>query len=144
MSSQIQLALGAAPWRPSPDARLIKEYARYDMPLSGLIEQAGRTYLFECVEGVGMDVNVWAYTPITSRNIMRLNRLDGENLTEAIGELLESARVTVALVAEDQVVTGTVIEEGELRSDGILKAAISRIRQALRRDLSIADALATA
>lgn len=144
MSDQIQLAVGAVPWCPSPDARMIAEYARYDMPLSGLIEQAGRTYLFECIEGAGMDFNVWAYAPITGRQIASLNRLDGERLTKAIGDVLEADTVTVALASEDHVVTGTLVEAHESQSSGILTAALARIRQALRYDLSIADALATA
>lgn len=144
MSDQIQLAVGAVPWCPSPDARMVEEYARYDMPLSGLIEQAGRTYLFECIEGAGMDFNVWAYVPVTGRQVAALNRLDGERLTKAIGDALEADTVTVALANDDHVVTGTVVEAHESQSSGILKAALARIRQALRYDLSIADALATA
>lgn len=141
MSDQIQLAIGAVPWCPSPDSKLVEEYAHYDMPLSGLIEQAGCTYLFECVEGVGMNFNIWAYAPVTPREAEQLNRLDGEELTEAIGGLLEAGPITVALAAEDQVATGAVIETADLRTNGVFDAAISRIGQILRRELSITETL---
>ena len=56
---------GASPWHPTRGTR---EVARYrcstDIPLVGVLEQAGTHYLYQCVLGQGEEVNIWLYTPL--------------------------------------------------------------------------------
>jgi len=56
---------GACPWQPTPRTR---EVARYrmadDLPLTGVVEQGGALFLYQCVLGHVEQVNIWTYTPL--------------------------------------------------------------------------------
>ncbi|MBW3638245.1 MAG: hypothetical protein KY451_00085 [Actinobacteria bacterium] len=65
MSDLIHVEHGAAPWQASHDARVIKQYRYYDVPLSGVIEQNGCQYLFKCASRPDEVLTLWWYTDIT-------------------------------------------------------------------------------
>ena len=56
---------GASPWHPT---RTSHELARYrssdEIPLIGVVHQAGSDYLYQCVLGETEEVNIWLYTPL--------------------------------------------------------------------------------
>lgn len=67
MSDLIRLEHGAAPWQASHDARVIKQYHYYDVPLSGVIQQSERQYLFHCASPRPDEtLTLWWYTGITA------------------------------------------------------------------------------
>ena len=39
----------------------------YDMPLSGLIEQGGMTFLYVCLLGELEELNIWAYSRTSAK-----------------------------------------------------------------------------
>ncbi|HTN80288.1 MAG TPA: hypothetical protein VMK16_11480 [Acidimicrobiales bacterium] len=56
---------GASPWQPTPRSRELVRYRMSpDMPLVGVVEQDGMSYLYQCVLGQTEEVNIWLYTPL--------------------------------------------------------------------------------
>ena len=56
---------GASPWQPTPRTRELVRYRSSDeIPLVGVIEQDGSSYLYQCVLGQAEEVNIWLYTPL--------------------------------------------------------------------------------
>ena len=56
---------GANPWQPTRCTRELVRYRRSrDIPLVGVVEQAGTQYLYQCVLGQSEEVNIWLYTPL--------------------------------------------------------------------------------
>jgi hypothetical protein len=67
----IHVQVGAAPWLPAADAEAVAEYEYaeyeyYEMPLSGVVRQAGVEYFFTCMAGQEENFNFWVYWPITA------------------------------------------------------------------------------
>ena len=146
MSDQIQLAIGAPPWRPSYDAELVEEYRDYDMPTAGIVSQAGCHYLFECLEGNVANVNVWVYAPLLEREEAELSTLtgDAQALAAAMDEIWSSRDVTVALAAGDAIFTGTNLSAHRLADADIRRVALGEIRKLLERERDITGALESA
>ena len=98
MTRQIFLRIGAEPWFPTSYTKLIKELSFYDFPLAGIIEQDGRHYLFDCLDGHASDTNIWAYIPLSKRRSKRLQRLTSEKLrTELRKEYQRKRRRMIGL-----------------------------------------------
>jgi hypothetical protein len=56
---------GANPWQPTRCTRELIRYRRSrEIPLVGVVEQAGAQYLYQCVLGQSEEVNIWLYTPL--------------------------------------------------------------------------------
>ncbi len=56
---------GASPWNPARGTREVARYRHsFDIPLVGVLEQAGTHYLYQCVLGQDEEVNIWLYTPL--------------------------------------------------------------------------------
>lgn len=62
----VEIHRGFAPWKPSPDAELVKEYRYYDVPRTGVIEQHGVRYFFTCLDDDPDElVSIWFYCHLT-------------------------------------------------------------------------------
>lgn len=66
MSDLIRLEHRAAPWQPSVDARLVKQYRYYDVPICGVIAQGGREYIFQCASRLDDSPTIWWYADISA------------------------------------------------------------------------------
>jgi len=141
VSDQINLSIGEAPWQPSHDSEVVLEFNHYDMPTAGVLSQAGCFYLFECLEGVADDFNIWAYTPLYSDEKDRLSTLAGSSLRQAMEGVWESRPATCALAVADQIQTGAVIEADVVREYGVLRATVRTITALLEREKSVSRAL---
>ncbi len=146
MSSQIHLRIGAEPWLPTSATTLVKELRFYDIPLAGIIEQHGRHYLFECLEGHTTDANMWVYIPLLRRDVERLWKLTGEKLAEAIQELYLGDRqgIVAALALGGRLDTAAavrfVVEQEPTRRE-ISEIALRKIYQKAAQALSAAQEL---
>jgi hypothetical protein len=141
VSDQIHLLIGAAPWLPSTDSELVEEYEHYDMPTAGVVSQSGCHFLFECVEGVVVAMNIWLYAPITHREEERLSRLSGPELAEAMDDIWSSRDVTVAIAADDSIRTGSTVGPEVVKRLGPRGAAISAVQRLLKEmDAGVLDA----
>jgi hypothetical protein len=146
MSDQIQLAIGAPPWRPSYDAELVAEYRRYDMPTAGIVSQAGCHYLFECLEGHVMNVNTWAYAPLLKKEEEKFCNLldDAQAMAAAMDEIWYSRDVTVALASGDAIFTGKNVSAHKLVNVDIRRVVLEEIRELLDRERDMTGALESA
>lgn len=84
MGDVIRLEKGFSPWRPASDAELVKEYAYYEIPLVGIIEQHGVRYYFECVLGQDASVNMWLYMRLSAEDEARLDEATAEEFHDAV------------------------------------------------------------
>ena len=134
MSDLIKLAIGGEPWSPSPDSELLEEYARYDMPTCGVISQSGSLFLFECVEGVELDFNVWIYALLELNEKELLDRLDASQLEEAIDRIFLTRRVTIALAENDGIITGVETYLDKSDEVDIRTAALRAIKSLLEHE----------
>lgn len=66
MSDMIHVQVGAAPWLPADSAEAVAEYEYFEMPLSGVVRQAGVEYFFTCLVGRETTFNFWLYWPVTT------------------------------------------------------------------------------
>ena len=104
MSDQLLPQQGARPWLPADNvtARLLLN--EYNIPLAGLIEQDGVTYLYACLLGELEDLNIWAYALLSDAEVSGLTSLTDEDLGAAINEALTHRTPVVGLAADHQLV----------------------------------------
>ncbi len=84
MGDVIRLEQGFSPWQPASDARLVKEYAYYEVPLSGIIEQHGVRYYFHCVDGDDEPVSLWFYMRVNAEDEARLDAATADDFSTAV------------------------------------------------------------
>lgn len=72
MGDQLSFQAEAYPWRPTEEAVLEHVFHKYDVPLAGVISQAGNRFFFCRVEDVLSEWSVWAYVLIEETDIERL------------------------------------------------------------------------
>lgn len=144
MSDQINLAIGAAPWKPSADASIEQEYDRYDMPTAGILSQSGCLYLFECIDGAAQQFNFWAYAPIGSQDRINLSRLTGQALMDAMNEIWLSRDVTIALAANDHILTGAVLNRYRIKEVGLVSATLRAITALIKEEVAMTEAMKNA
>lgn len=115
MSDQLLPQQAARPWLPADNVRELRILNRYNIPLTGLIEQDGVIYLYACLLGELEDLNIWAYAPLRDAELQRLTSLTDDDLNAAIDQVLTGRTLVVALAAEyrlaDWVPVETAAEE---------------------------------
>jgi hypothetical protein len=99
MSDLIDIHIGALPWKPTPDTKLIKTFNYYDMPLSGILTQHGQDHLFRCVEGQVDPSNLWIYTPLEPADLELLAEAD--DLHAALTAITTDGRAVALAVNEE-------------------------------------------
>ncbi len=130
MADQVSLQPGFPPWQPAADAELVRTFSYYDMPLIGVIRQAGALYLFLCVEGQSGSENLWAYALIQEDEASTLDRLVREpnEFDSTLKTLTLGKPLVVALAREGHgVVSSALIEQPSLHPS-LLDAAIEAFR----------------
>jgi hypothetical protein len=120
---------GARPWMPAGNATTFETLHKYNIPLSGLIEQDGVTFLYACLVGELEELNVWAYSHVTAREVKRLTSLLGDDLAAATDAALMHRDVIVALAHDHELQFWLPIASGE---DGPLQLAKLFIGDELR------------
>ena len=122
MSDQIQLEVGAAPWKGSSDATPGVVFDFYDMPLVGQLTQHGVQFVFQCLAGTVDKSNLWLYAPIGDAELDKLKELDGPAFDDRLDEIMLSRPVTVAIADGDVVRLFTPIDAQYKTSLGLIKA----------------------
>lgn len=103
---------GARPWLPASNVTALTVLNEYDIPLSGLIEQDGTTYLYVCLLGELEDLNVWAYAQLDKAESARLGSLVDDELAVAIDEALANRMLIMALADDHELVAWLRIDSG--------------------------------
>jgi len=128
MSDLLLPEQGARPWLPAGDVKPLVTLNEYNIPLAGLIEQGGITYLYACVFGEMEDVNVWAYSRLGDVEIARLTSLTEDALADAIRTALEDRMLVVAVAFEHELADWLRIDAGEEGPLGLVRRFVTRMR----------------
>jgi hypothetical protein len=119
---------GASPWHPT---RTTHEVARYrwsdEIPLVGVVHQAGGDYLYQCVLGQTEEVNIWLYTPLLSSERAAIEAATGRKADELFARY--SRRDGRLAIAHNSV---GVIAVRALNADGDPTAEVGVLFRALR------------
>lgn len=123
MADQIAIEVGLAPWKPAPDAELIKTYNYYDVPLIGVLRQGRTDHLFWCLEGHVEPVSVWVYTRVENSDVAALEKAG--DINETLRGLMGNRSVVVALAKEGEgiVAAGLIRNSGEFKN--VVEAALA-------------------
>lgn len=133
MSDLLRLQQGARPWLPADNVTPLEILNEYDIPLSGLIEQGGMTFLYVCLLGELEELNIWAYSHLSEAETGRLRSLIEDDLAAAIDEALANRMLVVALAHDAKLVDWAPLDAG---MEGPLGLA-TRFTNQLRRHLSL-------
>ncbi len=119
---------GASPWQPTRCSREVARYRRsHDIPLVGVVEQAGTHYLYQCVLGQTEEVNIWLYTPLLPSERDAIEAVGPPRATELFARF--SRRDGRLVIAHNSV---GVIAVRSLRADGDATIEVGVLFTALR------------
>ncbi len=138
MSDQLRPQQGARPWLPADDVTSRLLLNEYNIPLAGLIEQDGVTYLYACLMGELEDVNIWAYALVNDAEIDRLTSLTGDDLDGAINQALTRRTPVVGIAAHHELVDWIPIRVGAEGPLAIAKRFVTEMQRRqdmIRRDV---------
>lgn len=122
---------GERPWLPASNVTAGMLLNEYNIPLAGLIEQGGTTYLFACLLGELEDVNIWAYARLDDAEVEHLTSLIGDELSAAIDETLGNRMLVVALADDHELVDWLHIDAGQEGPLGMIRRFLHRMRRRL-------------
>ncbi|MEV0160577.1 hypothetical protein AB0M50_00850 [Nonomuraea fuscirosea] len=132
MRELVSLQFGAKPWQPSETSRVIAVYDKHDRPTCGLIDQQGRTFLFDCIEGHAWDVNVWAYVEVTEDQVEKLTAAEGAEFATTVDRTLKGVPLVAALAVGDRLEMAHVLgplEPGSNLYPNIMEAVLAKIER---------------
>jgi hypothetical protein len=112
MSDLLLPEQGARPWLPASNVTAIETLNEYNIPLSGLIEQGGTTYLYACLLGELEDVNIWAYARLDEDEKERLTSLVEDELAAAIEAALADRMLVIAMAGDHELVDWLRVDAG--------------------------------
>jgi hypothetical protein len=121
MSDLLLPEQGARPWLPASNATALEILNEYDVPLSGLVEQGGTTYLYTCLFGELEDLNIWAYARLDEAEVERITSLLDDELGAAIDQALADRMLIVAIASDYELVNWLRIDSGVEGPLGIAK-----------------------
>jgi hypothetical protein len=134
---------GARPWLPASDVTALAVYHEWNVPLAGLLEQAGNRFLFTCLLGEESDSSsVWAYAPISDQEITKLEKLTGDEFADALDASLANKALVVAFADDDKLSTWHMIDSGEEPPSAIVRRFLERWRVSLRDQIQQAEEIA--
>jgi hypothetical protein len=142
MSDLLHLQEGARPWLPADDVRPLDTLNEYNIPLAGLIEQGGTTFLYSCLLGELEELNIWAYVLVDESESERLMSLLGDDLAAAMRESLTDRPVMAALAHDHELQYWLRVAPGPGGALGIAERFIEELRPRLEAIRHDADELA--
>lgn len=122
MSDLIRLDHGEPPWRPTPDAEVVKQYRYYDIPLCGVVRQGACEYVFEQIDEGEDDVgwpSLWLYFPVTAPERAYLEE-SSETFAERFSTLRLHGWGCLALATDRLGIVD--VEDSELTREAITQA----------------------
>jgi len=111
MSDHIHIEQGALPWRPSQSSEVQCVFHEFTIPLVGVVEQHGVSYLFWCVIGHAAPEHAWAYSRIDPEQVEYLQGASAENFDERLREVVGDGASSFAIASDDKGVIESVILE---------------------------------
>ncbi|MGH3441853.1 MAG: hypothetical protein ACRDUY_07395 [Nitriliruptorales bacterium] len=99
MADFIELAVGARPWQPHPDAEVVSQYNYWNMPTLGVVQLHGQTFLFECLLNPEGESHVWRYVHIAESDHETLEA--AEDVHRAADDVTQGSYYTLAFANDD-------------------------------------------
>jgi hypothetical protein len=131
----------ARPWLPAGNVTALATLNEYDIPLSGLIEQGGTTFLYVCLLGELEELNIWAYSRPSQPELDRLTALVDDDLAAAIDAALADRVLVVALAHDHQLVNWVRIDAGVEGPLALAKRFVDQVRRRLKAEQHEVDEL---
>ncbi|MFC0862569.1 hypothetical protein ACFHYQ_09705 [Sphaerimonospora cavernae] len=131
MSDLIKLGIGERPWLPTPSTEIVEVFGRYNMPITGLIKQDDKLFVFDCVEGHVMAGNVWVYAHVDANEAQRLQEAHGDEFPRLFDEAFTGKRIMVALAVNTRIRSGAPVEDEAIKQVGLLKAIFDQLADGL-------------
>jgi len=122
---------GARPWLPAENVTTLTMLNEYNIPLAGLIEQGGTTYLYVCLLGELEELNIWAYAGLSQAEIHRLASLLDDELAAAMDLALVDRMLVVAFAKDHQLVDWLRIDAGVEGPLALSKRFVDQMRRRL-------------
>jgi hypothetical protein len=138
MSDLLLPQQGARPWVPAENVKVGEVLNRYNIPLTGLVEQGESTYLYVCLFGEIEPLNIWAYSHVAGQELARLNTLVGAELSDAIDQALMDRMLVVALASDHRLIDWVTLDAGAEGSIGIARRFLNSMHarmEATRKDV---------
>lgn len=129
MSDLIQLRIGERPWLPTPDTESIEIFDRYDMPTSGLARQDDDFFVFDCVEGHVMSVNLWVYAQVGEDEAQALRDAEGDEFAGLFEQAFVGKPVMAALAIDCRIRSGSQLDPDTIAREGLMKSILERLSQ---------------
>jgi hypothetical protein len=129
MSDQLRPQQGARPWLPAYDVTSQLLLNEYNIPLAGLIDQDGVTYLYVCLMGELEDVNIWAYALVDDAEICLLTSLTGDDLAAAISGALTCRTLVIAIAADHELVDWIPVRVDAVEPLEIARSFVKQMRR---------------
>lgn len=130
MADMLQVQKCARPWAPARDVTAGEVLHRHDIPLIGLFDQAGHTFLYVCLLGETDTTNVWAYSRLEPGELEKLLATDGDNFDEVVDELLSNRALTLAIALDWEIEDWSVLDAGQ---EGYLATADRFLTRMMKR-----------
>jgi hypothetical protein len=109
MSDAVHIEQGAPPWMPSSTTTTKEVLHKYTIPLVGIIEQQGVSFLFWCVTGHAAPENAWAYARVDEDDVQRLKQANDETFDDALRAAAGEKVCTFAVASDDKGIIESVI-----------------------------------
>jgi hypothetical protein len=100
MVSHISVQVGLDPWEPALETKMVEVYSKYEVPLTGVVCQSERFYIFRCIRGELEELSLWAYAPVTESEVELLK--DADDVELKINRLTTGKFLTVALSHQEE------------------------------------------
>jgi hypothetical protein len=103
MSDYIHIDKGALPWQPSADAAEIEVLHDFTIPLAGILQQHGVSYVFWCVVGHSGPENAWAYAHVDDAGLLEaLRQSDHESFDDALRVAVKDRTCAFAIASDEK------------------------------------------
>lgn len=141
--TRIHLEAGVRPWEAASDVTPVSVYHEWNVPLIGLVRQAGNHYLFACLLGEESDTSsVWAYAPMSTDEIQSLESTTGGAFDDAVDAALRNKCLIVAFANKDRLDAWLMVDAGEESPLEIVRRFINLWKLSLEQQDRHADEIA--
>ncbi|MFK4083643.1 hypothetical protein ACI2LF_06010 [Kribbella sp. NPDC020789] len=130
MADMLRVQRGARPWAPAPGIGLGEVLHRHNIPLIGLVQQGGHTFLYACLIGEGDTANVWAYSRLETAEEARLLGAEDDDFDAVVNELLSDRPLTLAIAFDWEIEESSVLDAGQ---EGFLTTADRFLTRVMKR-----------
>lgn len=133
MTKLLSPQYGARPWLPADSAVGKDVLNMYNIPLVGLIEQGGATFLYACLLGELEAQNIWAYGEADQSEVALLSSAGDNELADVTDHMLANRELIVAHASDYELIDWLKIIAGPEKPLAIAKRFLAEMRTELKK-----------